>query len=86
MSHGSSSVVLNGLSNGIACFFTSFIKVRTSGIVKARKRLSTMFCFVVIEVNAKGQVFGSTGVKQVKKCSNFAGNGLKMFKLKINLR
>ena len=35
--------------------------------------------FVVIEGKVKGQIFGSTGVKQVKKWSSFAGSGLKMF-------
>ena len=45
---------------------------------KVKFDLSTTHRFVVIEEKVKGQNFGSTGVKQVK-CSNFAGDGLKMF-------
>ena len=40
---------------------------------------SSTYRFVVIE-KVKGQMFGYTGVKQVK-CSNFAGNGLKLSRL-----
>ena len=35
------------------------------------------YSFLVIKEKVKGQIFGSTGVKQVKMLQ-FAGNGLKM--------